>query len=113
MTSLYESDIEQSLIEHLQKLGYSYVAGPTLSPDGEQPERANYGEVILWGRLEAAIRRLNEKIPESAVTQVLRQIRTVEGADLIEKNRTMHKYLTQGVEVEAMVEGKEKGLRVQ
>ncbi|MFA6413365.1 MAG: type I restriction endonuclease subunit R, partial [Syntrophales bacterium] len=112
MTSLYESDIEQSLIEHLQRLGYSYVPGPTLSPDGEQPERKNYGEVILWGRLETAIRRLNEKIPESAVTQVLRQIRTLEGADLIEKNRTMHKYLTQGIEVIAMVNGAEKGLRV-
>jgi len=113
MTSLYESDIEESLIEHLCKLGYSYVPGPTLSPDGEQPERKNYGDVILWGRLETAIRRLNDKIPDSAVTQALRQIRTVAGADLIEKNRTMYQYITQGIEVTAMVEGKERGLRVQ
>ncbi len=111
--SLYESDIEESLIEHLERLGYSYVPGPTLSPDGEHPERKNYGEVILWGRLETAIRRLNDKIPDSAVTQALRQIRTVAGADLVEKNRTMYQYLTQGIEVTAMVEGKERGLRVQ
>ncbi len=112
MTSLYESDLEQALIEHLVELGYSYVAGPQMSPDGETPERASYEDVILWGRVEVAIRKLNAKVSEQAIAQALRLLRNIEGADLIEKNRTMQRYLTVGIEVTAQVNGEEKGLRI-
>jgi len=112
MTSIYESDLEQALIENLQQLGYNYVPGPEISPDGERPERATYEDVILWGRVEAALKKLNPEAPEQAISQALRLLRNVEGADLIEKNRTMHGYLTAGIEVTAQVKGEEKGLRI-
>ncbi|MCK5015721.1 MAG: type I restriction endonuclease subunit R [Candidatus Peribacteraceae bacterium] len=112
MISLYESDIEQALIEHIQKLGYSYVPGPEISPDGERPERETYEDVILWSRVEDAIKKLNSDAPEQAISQALRLLRNVEGADLAEKNRTMHNYLTIGIEVTAQVKGEEKGLRI-
>ncbi len=112
MTSLYESDLEQALIDHLQKIGYAYVPGPTISPDGEAPERASYEDVILWGRVENALKQINPDVPEQAVTQALRLLRNIEGADIVEKNRVMHGYLTAGIEVTAQVNGEEKGLRM-
>ena len=112
MTPLYESDLEQALIEHLQKLGYSHVPGPDISPDGEQPERKTYEDVILWGRVESALKKLSPDAPQEAISQALRLLRNTEGADLTEKNRTMHGYLTAGIEVTAQVKGEEKGLRI-
>jgi type I restriction enzyme R subunit len=112
MSSLYESDLEQALIEHLQQVGYSYVSGPMLSPDGEASERASYEDVILWGRVEFALRRINPEAPAEALSQALRLLRNVEGSDLIERNRTMHEYFISGIEVTAQVKGEEKGLRI-
>jgi type I restriction enzyme, R subunit len=110
MITLYESDLEQALIEHLQKLGYAYVPGPDISPGGEQPERETYEDVILWERVETSLEFLNPEAPEEAILQALLLLRNPEGADLIEKNRTMHNFLTAGIEVSTQVNGVEKGL---
>ena len=39
MTKITESTIELLAIELLQNLGYEYIYGPTIAPDGETPER--------------------------------------------------------------------------
>ena len=51
----FESVVEQAAIEWFQALGYDYVAGPTLAPDGEAPERADYTTPLLEGRFRAAL----------------------------------------------------------
>jgi hypothetical protein len=46
MSIITENDIELYTIEELEKQGFRYVYGPTIAPDGEQPERQQ--EVLRW-----------------------------------------------------------------
>ena len=50
----FETVVEQAAIEWFQALGYDYVAGPTLAPDGEAPERPDYKTPLLEGRFPFA-----------------------------------------------------------
>jgi len=75
MNPITENEIEQIAIRYLQELGYSYLLGPDISPDGVKQER-QYNEVILVSRLRNAIDKLNPSIPadvkEDALKKVLR-----------------------------------------
>ena len=59
--SIAESDVELAAIEYLEDLGWSYLEGPVLAPDGEAPERVNYSAVILEGRLRSATLTIDDK----------------------------------------------------
>ncbi len=90
---LSEDDIEQIALTHLQALGYEYVLGGDISPEGAAPER-QYEEVILRERLQAAIARINPKTNPSAQEEALKKaLRCTE-------NEEAHRYLTEGIEVE-------------
>ena len=69
MTKIYESHIEHFAIELLQKQGYTYF-----SPEEQEAERENLSEVVLRGRLKAAIDKFNPDIPEEAKQQALREV---------------------------------------
>lgn len=62
MSKLTESAIEDFAIKLFERLGYSYVYAPDIAPDGENPERGHYGEVLLTGRLALALKRINPKL---------------------------------------------------
>jgi type I restriction enzyme R subunit len=94
-----EDHIEQVLIEELIELGYSYVHGVEISPDGAKEERT-YQEVVLKTRLEQAIARLNPSIPREAQEEALKKVLRAESPDLVTNNYTFHKYLTEGVDIE-------------
>ena len=72
MTKITENDIELYTIEEFKRLGFQFLHGPDISPDGEFPERQAYSDVILKDRLRTAIQRLNPAIPEDAGEQALR-----------------------------------------
>lgn len=95
-----EDLVEQAALAILQAQGLPYLGAEIISPDGSAPERASYGEVLLLGRLEAAVARLNPAIPEDARRDALRQITGVETQSLTEENRRIHKLLVNGVDVE-------------
>jgi len=59
MKGFSESHVEKAALAWLAELGYETANGLTIGPDGSAPERANYGDVILVDRLQAAIARLN------------------------------------------------------
>ena len=94
-----EDHIEQVLIEELIELGYSYVHGVAISPDGTNEERT-YQEVVLKVRLAQAIARLNPSIPYEAQEEALKKVLRAESPDLVTNNYTFHKYLTEGVDIE-------------
>ncbi len=48
----------------LTRLGYAFGHGPGMAPGEAAAERDAFGEVVLVGRLRAALRRLNFFIPE-------------------------------------------------
>ena len=68
MGQIGESHVEEAALAWLAELGYATVNGLTIGPDAMAPERASYGDVMLVGRLNAALRRLNPTLPEEEVT---------------------------------------------
>lgn len=98
--SITEDIVELAAIETLQELGWSYLHGSVIAPDGSAPERRSFGDIILIGRLEAAIARINPDAPEAARAEAMRRVLTGELPDLVEENRRIHKLLTEGVDVE-------------
>ena len=54
-----ESHVEEAALAWLSELGYATANGLDIGPDGDKPERASYGDVLLVERLRAAIAKLN------------------------------------------------------
>ena len=98
--SITENEIEQIALSYLQNLGYSYLNGLEISPDGEHPER-QYTDVVLVIRLRDAIDKLNPNITQDAKEDALKKVLRTESPNLLINNETFHKYLTEGVDVEA------------
>lgn len=97
--SISENEIEAIALSYLQNLGYSYILGTTLSPDGEHPER-QYTDVVLANRLRDAIDKLNPTITQDAKEDALKKVLRTESPNALINNETFHKYLTEGVDVE-------------
>ncbi|NOX40058.1 MAG: type I restriction endonuclease subunit R [Alphaproteobacteria bacterium] len=104
MATLSEADIEAILLDQFQELGYARLPDQVIGPDGSEPERASYGDVILHGRLEAAVARLNLHIPLEAREDAIKRIIGDESPHLIEENRRLHRLIVEGVDVEFHVE---------
>lgn len=61
ITHLDENRLESVVVDDFRELGYKYVHGPSVAPDlpdrqagGDAPERADYSQVVLLGRLRDA-----------------------------------------------------------
>lgn len=95
-----ESTIEQAAIDWLQELGYNYAFGPEIAFDGERPERGDYQETLLLGRLRDAIARINRELPAQAQEEALRKIMRLGKPSLLLNNHAFHHMLVNGIEVE-------------
>ncbi|OAI24521.1 MULTISPECIES: type I restriction endonuclease subunit R [Methylomonas] len=109
MTKLTESAIEELALDLFQQLGYSYLYGPDIAPDGEHQERQHYDEVLLVGRLEAALKRINPTVSHDVLQAALKDVQRVHSPDLLANNETFHRLLTEGVKVSYQHEGAERG----
>ncbi|HPF07952.1 MAG TPA: type I restriction endonuclease, partial [Spirochaetota bacterium] len=99
--NLFTEDIlEQAALSWFESLGYSVIFGPDIAHDGQSPERGNYGEVILEARLHDALMRINKKVPSSAIDDAIRRILITESPSLIINNRSFHKMITDGIDVQ-------------
>lgn len=98
--AIYESDVEELALAQLAALGYDCINGEDIAPEQPAAERTSFGEVILRGRLEEALRRLNPDVPQAAIEEALRKVTVPEGASLLQSNRAFHRMLRDGVEVE-------------
>ena len=97
---LSEADVEAILLAQLSGLGYTCLIDTVSGPDGSAPEREAYSETVLLRRLRAAVDRLNPHIPAEAREDAIRRLVAAERPALIEENRRLHRYLTEGVPVE-------------
>ena len=75
MMKITESEIEEFAINLLEKQGYRYMYGPDISPEGNNPLRDGFDEVILEEKLKAAIRRINPGISEEAEVDGLHRVK--------------------------------------
>ncbi len=94
-----EDHIEQIVIQEFIDLGYSYVNGADISPDGISQER-QFDEVVLKQRLQAAISKLNPNVPFEAQEEAVKKLLRTNSPNLFQNNYDVHKYLNDGVDVE-------------
>lgn len=107
-----ESDIESLAIDRLEALGYSYLYGPSIASDGDYPERESYSQVILTGRLRAAIGKINPKLPASVLDQAVKEVQRVATPDLVQTNENFHRLLTEGITLDVRHDDGERGTTV-
>ncbi|MDP2768821.1 MAG: type I restriction endonuclease subunit R [Giesbergeria sp.] len=104
-----EDQLEQETLAWLQDLGYAVRSGFDIAPDGPNPERANYREVLLLGRLREAIARLNPGIPAAAREDAVQQVQDLGLPAQLAANRVFHKLLVGGVPVQYQQGGETRG----
>ncbi len=100
MTTLTEADVEAAALDWLAILGWQVAHGPDIAPDTTGAERNNYGRVELEGRLRDALASLNPSLPAAAVDDAFRILTNPEGATPEARNRSFHRMLVNGVNVE-------------
>jgi type I restriction enzyme R subunit len=104
-----EDQLEQETIELLKEIGYRYVHGADIAPDSSSPERDNYNQVVLVGRLREAIARINPNIPLAAREDAVQQVLNLNTPVLLSANRIFHRLLVNGVKVEYQKNGETIG----
>jgi len=95
-----ESVVEQAALAWLESTGWQIAHGPDIAPNMSASERADYGEVVLAGRLRDALARFNPELSAEALEEAFRKLMRVEDADLVQRNRALHHLLVDGVTVE-------------
>ena len=104
-----EDQLEQEALGWLLDVGYTVVYGADIAPDGLAPERDNYRQVILTGRLRSAIDRLNPGVPAAAREDALKQVLDLGIPALLSANRRFHQLLVTGVAVQYQKDGETRG----
>ncbi|BAQ10769.1 type I site-specific deoxyribonuclease [Bacillus sp. OxB-1] len=100
MYQFHEDDLEQAALEWLANLEYEIKDGPTIAADGEYPERDSYMDVVLNGRLEAALQKINPQASLETIERAVKLITMVQSPNLVVNNRAFQKFVTDGVDVE-------------
>src|SRR5438094_369117 len=97
-----ESIVEQASLAWLEAQGYEILHGPDISVAELEIERsdASYRDVVLGGRLSQALARLNPDLPAEALDEAARKLTRIDAQGLLDRNRTLHRMLVDGVQVE-------------
>lgn len=95
-----ESVVKQAALAWLESAGWHVWNGAEIAPGEPAAERDDYGQVVLAQRLRAALARLNPALPAEALDDAFRKLTRPDGAELIGRNRTVHRLMVDGVTVE-------------
>ena len=96
-----EDQLEQLCLNWFREGGYEYANGYDIAHDGDSPEREDYKQVLLTGRLLNALQRINPQIPVPTLEeQVIHVLSKPEHPALIQNNRNFQQYLLEGMPVE-------------
>lgn len=109
MSLLAESKIEEFAIGLFEQLGYRYLYGPDIAPDGINPKRVSFEEVVMVESLRHAVYRINHTLPQEVCNEAINQVLRIASPDLLSNNETFHRMLTEGVSVSVHKEGAERG----
>lgn len=109
MAILTESKIEEFAIGLFEQLGYRYLYGPDIAPDGTNPRRVSFEEVVMVESLRHVVYRINHTLPQEVCNEAINQVLRIASPDLLSNNETFHRMLTEGVSVSVHKEGAERG----
>jgi type I restriction enzyme R subunit len=102
-----EDQLEQLCLDWFQSIGYDYVSGYDIAPEGVSPERIDYRQLVLHDRLLRCLTVINPHIPADVLEQVARQVAKPATLSLIKNNKALHQLLLQGVKVDFKLAGKD------
>ena len=100
LLTFHESVVEEAALGYFRELGYETKFGPDIAPDGKDKERENWNDVVLVGRLKAAIDRLNPHLSPEAREDAVRKVLRSESPSLTASNHRFHDFLANGIDVE-------------
>ncbi|WP_210467265.1 type I restriction endonuclease subunit R [Vibrio crassostreae] len=105
-----EDQLEQLCINWFTDQGYLYKNGYDIAPDGDDPERDDYHQVVLKQRLLNQLTIINPELPIEALNDVVNTVSSPDTPILIKNNRAFHKFVIEGVPVEytAVEDGESK-----
>lgn len=109
MTQLTESQIESFAIQLFEHLGYKSFYGPDIAPDGPNPLRASFEEVVWKESLRKAVRRINHELPAAVCEEAVNEVLRIASPDLLANNERFHRMLTEGISVSVHRDGAERG----
>ena len=104
-----EDQLEVECLAWLAELGWQHRYGPDIAPDGSAPERDSFRQVMLLGRLRAAVAALNPTVPAPAREEAIRQVVNLDVPVLLAANRQFHRLLVTGVPVQYQQDGETRG----
>ena len=96
---LVEADVEKIAIDLFKELGYDFLHGPNILPDGTNPQREHLVESFLPFILKENLTRLNPTIPPDGVDEAYRKVTRISFPSVIASNHGFHRLLTEGVDV--------------
>ncbi len=103
----YEQDFEKTFMDALADHQYNTDYAPNISEGTISEERKN-DQVFFFGQLKSSLYKLNPNIPSEAIEDALRKIIRNDSQDLVSNNKSFHRMLFNGVDVEF----KDKGGRI-
>ena len=100
-----EANYENAVIEIFRDtLGYGYIYAPDLARD--------YNDPLYIDELLPALRRVNPKLPEAALTEAAYKLRNFEGGTVLQKNVQFMDFLQNGVSVNFHDKGEQRAVLV-
>jgi type I restriction enzyme R subunit len=112
MALITEDHLEQQCCEWFTELGYTHVFAPQLDSDGTAPERTDFRQVVLTGRLRSALQRLNPEVPAGTIASAVLQLANPNVPGLLASNRNFHRWMTQGLPITYMDGNQQVGVRL-
>jgi type I restriction enzyme R subunit len=109
---LSEQQLEDLCLTWFQDNGWEFRHGPDLAPDGATPERVDYRQVLLPGRVLEALRLINPGVAESVLEEVVHRLAKPGHPSLILNNQAFHTALVDGVPVDVEEKDGKRGDRV-
>jgi type I restriction enzyme R subunit len=99
-----ENTVEEAALDYFRQLGYKTIWGPGIAPDGDAPERADYGTILLRGRLREALERINPQYGTEVIDKAVVVLDRAESQNPLSENERVHRLITNGIPVEHRIE---------
>jgi type I restriction enzyme, R subunit len=95
VSGMSEADWEALTLDTLGELAWETAAGKAIAPGSG--ERESWRELIIPGRLRAAVERINPGLPGPAVDEAVKAVLSPKSRDALGENHQVHQYLTGGI----------------
>jgi type I restriction enzyme R subunit len=108
MVAYNEDAYELQCLDWLKGIGWNLAKGPEIAHDGMMPERSSHKDVLLVGRVEDAISRINPGTPKDVIRKVRQMLESPGETDLFKANQQIHQWMTEGMSVKIREESGEE-----